>query len=57
MVLHATVYTGLVTTTLGVAAFRLSLSYTLKNVLAVEVLSATAAYAAVSVVFVGLNNS
>lgn len=52
MVLHNTLYTALVATTLFVAAFGLLMAYVLDKLM--EVLSTTAAYAAVLVVFVGL---
>jgi hypothetical protein len=52
MVLHNTVYTGLVTTTVCVAVFGLIMAIRLNT--SMEVLSSTAAYAAVLVVFVGL---
>lgn len=55
MVLHNTVYTGLVTTTACVAFIGAFLSYVLEKPM--DVLSGTAAYAAVLVVFVGLTNS
>lgn len=55
MVLHKTLYTGLVTTTVCVAVFGLVTSWRLDK--PNDVLSATAAYAAVLVVFVGLTNS
>lgn len=52
MVLRKTLFTGLVTTTVCVAVFGLVLVVKLEK--AMDVLSATAAYAAVLVVFVGL---
>lgn len=52
MVLHQTLYTGLVTTTVCVSAFGLVASWSLRE--PKDVLSATAGYAAVLVVFVGL---
>jgi hypothetical protein len=52
MVLHNTLYTGLVSTTAFVAFFGLLASSYLKT--AMEVMSVTAAYTAVLVVFVGL---
>lgn len=55
MVLHNTLYTGLVTTTVLVTVFGMMMAY-----IAVDennVLSSTAAYAAVLVVFVGLNTN
>lgn len=55
MVLHQTVYTGLITTTMCVSAFGLVASWMLAE--PKDVLSATAAYAAVLVVFVGLTTS
>ena len=55
MVLHNTMYTGLITTTLCVAFIGAFLSYVLERPM--DVLSGTAAYAAVLVVFVGLTNS
>ncbi|KAL2273200.1 hypothetical protein FJTKL_04873 [Diaporthe vaccinii] len=55
MVLHNTLYTGLVTTTVCVAVFGLVASWRLDK--PNDVLSATAAYAAVLVVFVGLTNT
>lgn len=55
MVLHKTVYTGLITTTVCVAILGCLCSMILEKPL--DVLSATSAYAAVLVVFVGLTNS
>lgn len=55
MVLHNTLYTGLVTTTVCVAIVGLVASWRLEK--PIDVLSVTAAYAAVLVVFVGLTNS
>lgn len=52
MVLHNTLYTGLVTTTVCVTLFGLVMAINLNSNM--EVLSSTAAYAAVLVVFVGL---
>ncbi|ROW10731.1 hypothetical protein VPNG_05128 [Cytospora leucostoma] len=52
MVLHETLYTGLITTTVCVAVFGLVVVNRLEKPM--DVLSATAAYAAVLVVFVGL---
>lgn len=52
MVLHDTLYTGLVTTTVCVAVFGFVVVFRLDKPM--DVLSATAAYAAVLVVFVGL---
>lgn len=52
MVLHNTLYTGLIMTTVCVAVFGLLVVFQLDK--AMDVLSATAAYAAVLVVFVGL---
>ncbi|CAN8104429.1 unnamed protein product [Discula destructiva] len=52
MVLHRTLYTGLITTTVCVAAFGLVVVVSLEKPM--DVVSATAAYAAVLVVFVGL---
>lgn len=52
MVLHNTLYTGLITTTVCVAVFGLVVVFRLDKPM--DVLSATAAYAAVLVVFVGL---
>lgn len=52
IVLHNTLYTGLVTTTVCVAVFGLVVVFRLDKPM--DVLSATAAYAAVLVVFVGL---
>lgn len=54
MALHNTLYTDLVTTTACVAAFGLLTSWTLDKPM--DVLSSTAATAAVWVVFVGLNS-
>ena len=53
MVLRNDVYTGLISTTAFVAAFGLMMASVLDK--DIEVLSSTAAYAAVLVVFVGLN--
>ncbi len=53
MVLRNDVYTGLISTTAFVAAFGLMMASVLEK--DIEVLSSTAAYAAVLVVFVGLN--
>jgi hypothetical protein len=53
MVLHRTRYTALVSTTVFVAFFGLVMVRFLEKEM--EVLSVTAAYAAVLVVFVGLN--
>jgi len=53
MTLHNTPYTALISTTVLVAGFGLSMAYFLDGNL--DVLSSTAAYAAVLVVFVGLN--
>lgn len=55
MVLHNSLYTGLVTTTVCVGIFGLFTSLALDKPL--DVLSSTAAYAAVLVVFVGFQNS
>ncbi|KAK7746776.1 hypothetical protein SLS53_001964 [Cytospora paraplurivora] len=55
MVLHETLYTGLITTTVCVAVFGLVVVIRLDKPM--DVLSATAAYAAVLVVFVGLTTS
>ncbi|KAK3294478.1 uncharacterized protein B0H64DRAFT_418360 [Chaetomium fimeti] len=55
MMLHRTLYTCLVATTVCVVFFGLVLAYLLEKPM--EVLSGTAAYAAVLVVFVGLNNA
>ncbi|ROW00295.1 hypothetical protein VMCG_07256 [Cytospora schulzeri] len=55
MVLHKTVYTGLITTTVCVAILGVLCSLILEKPL--DVLSATSAYAAVLVVFVGLTGS
>lgn len=52
MVLHNTLYTGLITTTVCVAVFGLLVVFQLD--MPMDVLSGTAAYAAVLVVFVGL---
>jgi hypothetical protein len=52
MVLHNTLYTGLVSTTAFVAAFGLMSATFLTSLM--DVMSTTAAYAAVLVVFVGL---
>lgn len=52
MVLHNTVYTALVSTTVCVMVFGLVMALWLDKLM--EVMSATAAYAAVLVVFVGL---
>jgi hypothetical protein len=53
MVLHNTLWTGLVSTTLFVAVFGLMAAAFLES--SMDVMSSTAAYAAVLVVFVGLN--
>ncbi|KAH6856257.1 hypothetical protein B0I37DRAFT_389588 [Chaetomium sp. MPI-CAGE-AT-0009] len=55
MMLHRTLYTCLVATTVCVVFFGLVMAYLLERPM--EVLSGTAAYAAVLVVFVGLNNA
>lgn len=55
MVLHQTRYTGLITTTVCVIIFGGLASWRLEKPM--DVLSATAAYAAVLVVFVGLTSS
>lgn len=55
MVLHNTLFTGLITTTMCVTFFGLVASWRLDD--PNDVLSATAAYAAVLVVFVGLTNA
>ncbi|KAK2613627.1 hypothetical protein N8I77_000527 [Diaporthe amygdali] len=55
MVLHVTLYTGLVTTTVCVAIVGLVVSWRLEK--PSDVLSATLAYTAVLVVFVGLTSS
>lgn len=55
MVLHETLYTGLITTTVCVAVFGFVVVIWLDK--PQDVLSATAAYAAVLVVFVGLTTS
>ncbi|KAI1411432.1 hypothetical protein F5Y13DRAFT_200996 [Hypoxylon sp. FL1857] len=55
MVLHKTLWTGLATTTAFVAAFGLLMAYVLSE--SIHVLSSSAAYAAVLVVFVGLTTS
>lgn len=55
MVLHETLYTGLITTTVCVAVFGLVVVVRLEKPM--DVLSATAAYAAVLVVFVGLTTN
>ena len=52
MVLHNTLYTGLIATTVCVAVFGLVVVFRLEKPM--DVLSTTAAYAAVLVVFVGL---
>lgn len=52
MVLHNTLYTGLITTTVCVAVFGLVVASRLDKPM--DVFSATAAYAAVFVVFMGL---
>lgn len=52
MVLHKTLYMGLITTTVCVSVFGVVVVVRLKNPM--DVLSVTAAYAAVLVVFVGL---
>lgn len=53
MVLHNTLWTGLVSTTVFVAVFGLLMAWVLRENM--DVLSNTAAYAAVLVVFVGLS--
>lgn len=53
MVLHNTLYTCLVSTTVFVAVFGIMMAYKLDD--GKDVLSSTAAYAAVLVVFVGVN--
>lgn len=53
MVMHKTRYTGLVSTMVLVTAFGLMMALILDKLM--DVLSSTAAYAAVLVVFVGLN--
>jgi hypothetical protein len=53
MVLHHTLYTALVSTTVSVVVFGLVMAWFLENVS--DVALSTAAYAAVLVVFVGLN--
>jgi len=55
MVLHNTRYTGLISTTAFVTMFGLIMAWFLEKNM--DVLSATAAYAAVLVVFVGLSTS
>ncbi|KUI61458.1 hypothetical protein VP1G_08648 [Cytospora mali] len=55
MVLHKTLYTGLITTTVCVVIFGFLGSWWLEKPM--DVLSATAAYAAVLVAFVGLTTS
>lgn len=55
MMLHRTLYTCLVATTVCVVLFGLVMAWLLERPM--EVLSGTAAYAAVLVVFVGLNNA
>lgn len=55
MVLHNTLYTCLVSTTVFVAVFGVIMAYKLDD--GKDVLSSTAAYAAVLVVFVGLSNN
>jgi hypothetical protein len=55
MMLHRTLYTCLVATTVCVVLFGLVMAWLLEKPM--EVLSGTAAYAAVLVVFVGLNNA
>lgn len=52
MVLHNTLYTVLVSTTVCVVAFGLMMAYILEKYM--DILSSTAAYAAVLMVFVGL---
>jgi len=54
MVLHKTLYTGLVATTVCVVVFGIVMALLLEN--PTDVLSGTAAYAAVLVVFVGLSH-
>ncbi len=53
MVLHHTRYTSLISTTVAVVLFGLIMAYKLEK--ESDVLSSTAAYAAVLVVFVGVN--
>lgn len=53
MVLHNTLYTCLISTTVFVTVFGVIMAFTLDN--DQDVLASTAAYAAVLVVFVGLN--
>lgn len=53
MVLHNTLYTGLVSTTVFILVFGLSMALALSKPM--DVMASTAAYAAVLVVFVGLN--
>lgn len=55
MVLHNTLYTCLVSTTIFVAVFGVMMAYRLDD--GKDVLSSTAAYAAVLVVFVGLSTN
>lgn len=55
MVLHNTMYTSLVSTTVCVVVFGIIMSCWLEK--EIDVMSSTAAYAAVLVVFVGLNTS
>ena len=55
MVLHNTLYTALISTTVFVAVFGLTMAFFLDKLM--EVMSSTAAYAAVLVVFVGLSTS
>ena len=55
MVLHNTLYTALVSTTVFVMVFGLVMALRLDKLM--DVMSATAAYAAVLVVFVGLTTS
>jgi hypothetical protein len=53
MVMHKTHYTALASTTVFVSVFGLMMALVLDKLM--DVLSSTAAYAAVLVVFVGLN--
>jgi hypothetical protein len=55
MVLHRTLYTGLVSTTVFVIFFGIVMAFFIEKGL--DVMTTTAAYAAVLVVFVGLNTS
>jgi len=55
MVLHRTLYTALVSTTVFVVLFGVIMAVSLEK--GIDVLSSTAAYSAVLVVFVGLNTS